>query len=94
MPLLYLCVRVAIGDLYFLTADKSFICRDFLCLHRGFEQNYVFTKRYACPSHPLPEKLYTSVRASFVETPSIIGSLLFVMCPGYLLVYLIKQRNR
>jgi hypothetical protein len=98
----YGCFRVALGDFYYLSDSKTFVCSD--CLRRGYAQRYtknsggVF-RVYFCEIHPekKDKKVYRPKYFDVFDEPSIIGSLLFVVFPalfsGYLLISFIKPKR-
>ena len=98
----YLCFRVALGDFYYLSDSKTFVCSD--CFRRGHAQLYTknsggVIRVYFCEIHPKEKdkKVYRPKYFDVFDEPSIIGSLMFVVFPalfsGYLLISFIKPKR-
>jgi TPR repeat protein len=99
----YGCFRVALGDFYYLSDSKTFVCSD--CLRRGHAQLYTknsgggVIRVYFCEIHPKEKgkKVYRPKYFDVFDEPSIIGSLMFVVFPalfsGYLLISFIKPKR-
>jgi hypothetical protein len=87
-----MCLRVAIGDLYYMSDHRTFICTDFPCFQKGYAVPYTTRDgkertRYYCASHTPPATAYVSGRDLIFETPNLAGTVLFIGFPG-LLIYL------
>jgi len=92
-----MCLRVALGDLYYVSDHRSFICSDFPCFQKGYGVPYTTRQgkevvRYYCAFHRPPETAYVSNRALILETPNLVGTVLFVGFPGLLIYLVLKSR--
>ena len=91
-----MCLRVAIGDLYYMSDHRTFVCNEFPCFQKGYGVPYT-TKdgrevmRYYCADHPAPESKYVSSRDVFFERPNLAGTILFVGFPCFLVYLWVKK---
>ena len=92
-----MCLRVAIGDLYYMSDHRTFICNDIPCFQKGYAVPYATRDgkertRYYCPSHTPPATAYVSGRDLIFESPNLMGTVLFVGLPGGLMYFGLKRR--
>ena len=92
-----MCLRVAVGDLYYISDHRTFVCNAFPCFQRGYVVPYTGkdgreVTRYYCPEHRPPETAYVSSRDLIFEKPNIVATVLFVGFPCYL-IYLLRKKS-
>ena len=92
-----MCLRVLVGDLYYISDHRTFICSEFPCFQKGYAVPYTTQdgkerSRYYCASHAPPETAYVSRRDLMFETPNLAATLLFVGFPGLLIYVVVKKR--
>ena len=92
-----MCLRIMIGDLYYMSDHRTFVCCDFPCFQKGYAVPYTTRDgkermRYYCPSHTPPATAYFSGRDLIFETPNLMGTLLFAVLPVVLIGFGLKKR--
>lgn len=92
----FVFLRVTVGDLYYVSDNRTFICNEVLCFQKGYAVPYANSEgkeftRYYCPSHAPPETEYVHSRDWFFESPSLVGTMLCIGFPGWLICVWLKR---
>src|SRR5439155_26117694 len=91
------CLRVAVGDLYYVSDHRSFVCSEFPCFQKGDGVPYTTRggkerMRFYCASHTPPQTAYVSGRDLIFERPNLVCTVLCVGFPGFLIYAVLTRR--
>jgi hypothetical protein len=91
-------LRVVVGDLYYMSDHRTFICNEFPCFQKGYAVPYTSKDgkevlRYYCAEHRPPETEYLSSRDMAFERPNLGVTVLYVGLPCCF-IYFLRKKGR